>query len=58
MVGGVLKDNEIPGTSTGTRAAKAQGQGTGSAAGFLGERQAGLCERPCACLDQGGFLVQ
>ena len=55
MVGGVLKDNEIPGTSTGTRAAKAQGQGTGSAAGFLGESQAGLFERPGACLGQGGL---
>ena len=27
--------------------------GAGSAAGFLGESQAGLCEQPGACLDQG-----
>ena len=50
----MLKDNKLPGTSTGTRAAEAPGQGTGSAAGFLVESQAGLCERPGACLDQGG----
>ena len=48
----VLKDNKVPGTSRGTRAAEAPGQGTGSAAGFLGESQAGLCERPGVCLDQ------
>ena len=50
----VLKDNKVPGTSTGTRAAEAPSRGTGSAAGFLGESQAGLCERPGACLDWGG----
>ena len=49
MVRRVLKDNKVPGT----RAAEAPGQGAGSAAGFLGESQAGLCERPGACLDQG-----
>ena len=49
----VLKDNKVPGTSAGTMAAEAHGQGAGSAAGFLGESQAGLCERPGACLDQG-----
>ena len=27
--------------------------GAGSAAAFLGESQAGLCEQPGACLDQG-----
>ena len=32
----VLKDNKVPGTSTGTRAAEAPGLGAGSAAGFLG----------------------
>ena len=53
MVRRVLKDNKVPGTSTGTRAAEAPGLGAGSAAGFLGESQAGLCERPGACLDQG-----
>ena len=51
----VLKDNEVPGTSTGTRAAEIPGPDTGAAAGFLGESQAGLCERPGACLDQGGL---
>ena len=51
----MLKDNKVPGTSAGTRAAEAPGRGTGSVAGFLGERQAGLHERPGACLDQGGL---
>ena len=55
MVRRVLKDNKVPGTSAGTRAAEAPGWGAGSAAGFLGERQAGLCERPGAYLDQGGL---
>ena len=56
MVRRVLKDNKIPGTSTGTRAAEAPaGPGAGSAAGFVGESQAGLCEQPGACLDQGGL---
>ena len=51
MVRRVLKDNKVPGTSTGTRAAETAGRGAGSAAGFLGETQAGLCVRPGACLD-------
>ena len=51
----VLKDNKVPGTSTGTRAPEAPDLGAGSAAGFLGESQAGLCDRPGACLDQGGL---
>ena len=51
----VLKDNKVPGTSTGTRVAEAPCQGAGSAAGFLGESQAGLCERPDACVDQGAL---
>ena len=55
MVRRVLKDNKVPGTKVGTRAAKAPGQGEGSDAGFLGESQAGLCEQPGACLDQGGL---
>ena len=55
MVRRVLKDNKVPGTSAGTRAAEALGWGAGSAAGFLGESQAGLCERPGACLDQGSL---
>ena len=42
----MLKDNKVPGTSMGTRAAEAPGLGAGSAAGFLGESKAGLCERP------------
>ena len=54
MVRRVLKDNKVPGTSVGTRAAEAPSQSAGSAAGFLGESQAGLCEQPGACLDQGG----
>ena len=45
MLRRMLKDNKVPGTSMGTRAAEAPGQGAGSAAGFLGESQAGLCER-------------
>ena len=55
MVRRVLKDNMVPGTSPGTREAEAPGWGAGSAAGFLGERQAALCERPGDCLDQGGL---
>ena len=55
MVRRVLKDNKVPGTSAGTRVAKALPQGTGSATGFLGESQAGLCEQPGVCLDQGGL---
>ena len=53
MVRRVLKDSKVPGTSAGTRGAEAPCQGAGSAARFLGESQAGLCERPGACLDQG-----
>ena len=53
MVRRVLKDNKVPGTSSGTRAAEAPSPGTGSAAEFLRESQAGLGERPGACLDQG-----
>ena len=55
MVRRVLKDNKVHGISTGNRAAEAPVPGTGSAAEFLGESQAGLCERPGACLDQGGL---
>ena len=55
MVRRVLKDNKVPGTNKGTRAAEAPGPGTRCAAGFLQESQAGLCERPGACLDQGGL---
>ena len=52
MVRRVLKDNKVPGMSLGTRAAAAPGlMPTGSAARFLGESQAGLCERPDACLE-------
>ena len=51
----MLKDNKVPGTSAGTRAAEAPGQGAGSDAGFLGESQAELCEQPGVCLDQGGL---
>ena len=51
----MLKDNKVPGTSTGTMAAEAPGLGAGSAAGFMGESQAGLCEGPGACLDLGGL---
>ena len=55
MVRRVLKDNKVPGTSMETRVAEAPCLGAGSAAGFLGESQAGLCEQPGACLDQGGL---
>ena len=55
MVRRVLKDKKVPGTSAGTRVAEAPGPGAGSAAGFLGESQAGLCEQPGACLDQEGL---
>ena len=51
----VLKDNKVPGISVGTRVAEAPCCRAGSAEGFLGESQAGLCERPGACLDQGGL---
>ena len=51
----MLKDNKLPGTSAGTRGPVPMG----SAARFLGENQAGLCEKPGACLDQGvGVGVQ
>ena len=50
----VLKD-KVPGTSAGTRAAEAPGRGAGSAVGFLGESQAGLCERPGAYLAWEGL---
>ena len=55
MVRRVLKDNKVPGTSAETRAVEAPSWGARSAAGFLGESQAELCERPGACLDQGGL---
>ena len=52
----VLKDNNVPGTNAGTRVAEAPGLAlAGSAVRFFGESQAGLCERPGACLDQGGL---
>ena len=55
MVTRVLKDNKVPRTSAGTRAAEAPCRDAGSAAGFLGEGQAGLCERLGACLYQRGL---
>ena len=53
MVRRVLKDNKVPGTSTGTRVAEVPSQGAGSATGVFRESQAGLCERPGACMAQG-----
>ena len=50
----VLKDNKVPGTRTGPGWLKPRPD-AGSAAGFLGESQAGLCEQPGASLDQGGL---
>ena len=48
----VFKDNKVPGTSVGTRAAVAPGPAPGgSVARFLGESQATLCERTGASLD-------
>ena len=41
----MLKDNKVPGTSAGTRAAEAPGLEHRSVAGFFGESQARLCER-------------
>ena len=55
MVRRVIKNNKVPGTSAGNRAAESPCRGAGSAVEFLGESQAGLCERPGACLDQGGL---
>ena len=55
MVRRVLKDDKVPRTRAGTRAAEAPGRGAGSAAGFLGESQAEQCEQPGTCLDQGGL---
>ena len=55
MVRRVLKDNKVPRTCSGTRAAEAPDPDAGSAAIFLGESQAELCEQPGACLDQGGL---
>ena len=52
MVRRVLKDSKVPGTSARTRVAAAPSRVLArSAARFLGETQAGLCERPGACLD-------
>ena len=52
----MFKDNKVPETSSRTRVAEALHPGPQrSAARFLGESQAGLCERPGACLDQGGL---
>ena len=51
----MLKDKKVPGTSTETRGNEGPVLGAGSIAGFWGESQAGLCERPGACLDQGGL---
>ena len=50
----MLKDNKVPGTSTGTRAAEGPSHGAGSAARFFGGRQAGLFKRSDSCLDGGG----
>ena len=55
MVRRVLKDNKVPWTSGAPGQLKPPSPGAGSAAEFLGESQAGLCERPGACLDQGGL---
>ena len=55
MVRRVLKDNKVPGTSVGAKVAEALARAAGSAAGVLGESQAGLCERSGAWLDQGGL---
>ena len=52
----MFKDNKVPGTSAGTRAVEGPGPRAGSALGFLGESQVGLCERPGDCLDGGEAL--
>ena len=55
MVRRVLKDNKVSATSTGTGETEAPGRGAGSTAGFSGESQAGLCERPGAYLAWEGL---
>ena len=58
MVRRVLKDNKVPGMSAGTRVVEASRRGAGSASGFLGESQVGLCERQGACSERGGGGVR
>ena len=50
----MLKDNKVPGTSTGTRAAEAPARMQGLLQDSW-ERARLSCEQPGACLDQGGL---
>ena len=50
----VLKDNKVPGTSAGTRAAEAPARAQGLLQDSW-ERDRLGCEQPGACLDQGGL---
>ena len=50
----VLKDNKVPGTCTGTRAAEAPALAQGLLQDSW-ERTRLSCEQPGACLDQGGL---
>ena len=50
----VLKDNKVPGTCTGTRAAEALAQVQGLLQDSWERARLG-CEQPGACLDQGGL---
>ena len=53
MVRRVLKDNRSLGPERGPGQLRPLAGATGSAARFLGKRQAGLFERPGACLEPG-----
>ena len=54
MVRRVLKDNKVPGTCVGTRAAEALAWVQGLLQDSWERARLG-CERPGACLDQGGL---
>ena len=50
----MLKDNKVPGTCAGTRAAEAPARAQGLLQDSW-ERARLSCEQPGACLDQGGL---
>ena len=54
MVRRVLKDNKVPGTHVGTRAAEAPARVQGLLQDSW-ERARLSCEQPGACFDQGGL---
>ena len=51
----MLKDNKVPGTSAGTRAAEALAQAQGLLQDSWERARLGCGEQPGACLDQGGL---